>query len=240
MKILITGGTSGIGEAIVRNLASEKNNFIYFTYAHSLEKASSIENELKNTKAIKCDFTSDSEVKLLCDKMNDLVVDVLINNAYQGDPVKTYFHKISPIEFKTDFENNILPVIAITQAAINFFRKKKSGKIITVLTSFLVNIPPLGTASYICNKAYLQQLSKVWATENIKFNISANTVSPSFMQTSFTNGTDERIIEQMIAEHPLKNILTAKETADAVVFLVNSSNQINGLDLVINAGANLK
>jgi NAD(P)-dependent dehydrogenase (short-subunit alcohol dehydrogenase family) len=240
MNVLITGGTSGLGEAIVRRLATDNTNTIYFTYANSITKAALIANELSNTKAIKCDFTDADDIQLLCKNISELGIDVLINNAYHGEAVKTYFHKIGINEFKIDFENNVLPVIAISQAAIGVFRKRKSGKIITILTSFLVNTPPLGTATYLANKAYLSQLSKVWATENIKFNISSNTISPSFMLTSFTNDTDERVIEQMISEHPLKNLLKVEEVADAVMFLANSSNQINGIDMVINAGANLK
>jgi NAD(P)-dependent dehydrogenase (short-subunit alcohol dehydrogenase family) len=240
MNILITGGSSGLGEAVVRKLASENNHQIYFTYANSSEKAHSITNEFSNVKAIKCDFRIADDINSLCQQLNEFSIDVLINNAYFGEPVKTYFHKIAINEFKNDFEYNVLPVIALTQAAIHVFRKKKSGKIITILTSFLMNTPPLGTASYVSNKAYLSQLSKVWATENIKFNISSNTVSPSFMQTNFTDTTDDRIIEQMIADHPLKSILKTEEVAEAVSFLVKSSNQINGIDLPVNAGANLK
>jgi 3-oxoacyl-[acyl-carrier protein] reductase len=240
MNILVTGGSSGLGEAIVRKLASEKNNQIYFTYAHSLDKAYIISKDLDNVSPIKCDFTQTEDINLLCTKIDELSIDVLINNAYHGEAIKTYFHKIPTNDFKTDFEQNVLPVIEITKSAILHFRKKKSGKIITILTSFLINTPPLGTASYTSNKAYLSQMSKVWATENIKFNISSNCVSPSFMKTGFTSNTDERIIEQMIAEHPLKNLLTVEEVADTLLYLVNCSKQINGIDLVINAGANIK
>jgi len=240
MNILITGGASGLGEAITRKLAEDSSNKIYFTYSNSFTKAKSIETDFVNTVSIKCDFGDAIEVKSLTDKVKELDLDVLINNAYSGEPIKGYFHKISPEDFSSEFMVNIIPTVLITQSALNDFRKKKKGKIITILTSFLLNTPPIGSSTYVANKAYLASLVKSWATENIKFNISSNAVSPAFMQTNLTANVDERVIEQIKDTHPLKQILPVDEVAKAVSFLVNTTAQINGIDIAINAGANIK
>jgi len=240
MKILITGGASGLGEAITRLLAQDLNAIVYFTYSKSKDSAENLENDYSNVFAIKCDFNSEEDLTLLKNKIAELDLDALINNAYSGDAIKTYFNKITPDEFLTGFKENIIPTVIITQAAITAFKKKKFGKIINILTSFLVNTPPLGSAVYVANKAYLQQLSKVWASENAKYNITSNAVSPSFMLTNFTADTDERILEEMQAKHPLKKILTTAEVAETVLFLVNSTQQINGVDILLNSGTNLK
>ncbi|MEJ7586598.1 MAG: SDR family oxidoreductase [Ferruginibacter sp.] len=240
MNILITGGASGLGEAITRRLAKESDTSIYFTYNGSLPNAKILENEFPNTTAIKCDFKNSSEVNSLKDKISTLDLDVLINNAYTGEPIKTYFHRIPPEDFSAEFSDNIIPAVILTQAVINNFRKKKRGKIITILTSFLLNTPPAGSAVYVANKAYLKSLVKSWATENVKFNITSNSVSPAFMLSNFTKDVDERVIEQMIESHPLKRILTTGEVAESVLFLVNASAQINAIDIILNAGTNIK
>jgi len=240
MNILITGGASGLGEAITRSLAPDLSNTIYFTYNTSFSNAEILEKKFPNIKSIKCDFKNASDVNSLKDKIDVLDLDVLINNAYSGAPIKTYFHKISQEDFSSEFMNNIIPAILLTQAAINSFRKKKSGKIITVLTSFLLNTPPIGSSVYVANKAFLASLVKSWAGENAKFNISSNSISPSFMQTNLTADVDERVLEQIKENHPLKKILTVDEVAKTVLFLVNASSQINGLDVVINAGTAIK
>lgn len=240
MKILVTGGASGLGLAIVQQLAQNQQDFIYFTYSKSSKAALQTEQKLSNTKAIYCDFTNEDSIQSLLKEIPILDLDVLVNNAYHGAYLKTYFHKTSCDDFTLDYQQNLLPVIKITQTAILHFRKKKSGKIITILTSLLADVPPAGTAVYAANKAYLKQLTKVWATENIKFNISSNAISPGFMQTSLTSETDERIIEQMTVEHPLKKLLSTNEVADAVNFLVHTTNQINGIDLLINSGINMR
>jgi 3-oxoacyl-[acyl-carrier protein] reductase len=240
MNILVTGGASGLGEAITRILAKDLNNTVYFTYSNSEANAQKIALEFSNTISVKCDFKNSSEVQFLVNKIDDLKLDVLINNAYSGTPITTYFHKIPADTFSSEFMFNIMPTILITQSAITSFRKKKKGKVITILTSFLLNTPPLGSSGYVANKAYLGSLVKSWATENSKFNITSNSISPSFMQTNLTLDVDERVIEQIVNDHPLKKILTVEEVAESVLFLTNASSHINGVDIVLNAGTNIK
>jgi hypothetical protein len=59
------------------------------------------------------------------------------------------------------------------------------------------------------------------------------------MQTAFTDDTDERVVEGMVNSHPLKRILTPNEVADSVLFLVNSTQQINGINLIMNAAIDI-
>ena len=241
MIVIVTGGSSGLGEAITRKFAAaDPENKIYFTYNQSETNAKKIESDFSNAFAIKCDFKNEDDVNSLKDKLIEIDPDVLINNAYSGGFIKSYFHKTPPTDFLNDFKENLIPTIVLTQAGINCFRKKKNGKIITILTSALLNIPPTGASVYVANKAYLAQMSKVWASENTKYNITSNTVSPSFMQTNFTTSVDERIVEQMKENHPLKKLLTTGEVAESVFFLANASNQINGIDLVINAASDIR
>lgn len=238
MRILVTGGASGLGEAITRKLSENPDNEVIFTYNKSTSNAELILSQLSNTIAIHCDFTNLDSVNNLLHQMKEYDIDALVNNALTN-LTKNHFHKIDLSTFALSFENNILPVLSITQEAIRIFRKKRFGRIVNVLTSFLINTPPLGLSEYVANKAYLLEMSKSWATENIKFNITSNSVSPSLMLTELKRFTDERILGQMIEGHPLKKILTTEEVADSVKFLVKSSSNINGINLVINAGIDI-
>ena len=128
MNILITGGASGLGESITRILSKDPKNTIYFTYSNSELNAKKIELDFSNAFSIKCDFKNSSEVTGLVNKIDNLNIDVLINNAFTGNAIKTHFHKIPNEDFTLDFINNIVPTIRITQAVIACFRKKKRGK----------------------------------------------------------------------------------------------------------------
>ena len=143
MKVLITGGASGLGEAITRKAAELITNRVYFTYNSSLSNAGAIEADFSNAFGIKCDFTSPAELDSLLARMPELDLDVLVHNAITGMS-KKHFHKIEADTFLRSFQDNVLPVIRLTQQALSLFRKKKSGKIITILTSALINRPPIG------------------------------------------------------------------------------------------------
>ncbi len=240
MKILITGGASGLGEAITRLLGSDTTNQVYFTYNTSLANADKIKREIPNTFPIKCDYKNEEEVTVLCEIISEIAPDVLINNAYTGSFIASYFHKTGADDFLNGFKVNVLPTILITKAAINSFRKQKKGKIITILTSALINTPPMGTSIYVANKAYLEELTKVWATENAKFNITSNSISPAFMLTPFTSALDERLIDQIKEAHPQKKLLEPEEVARTVQFLCCAGNQLNGVNIVLNAGTSIK
>ncbi len=240
MNILITGGASGLGEAITVKLASNNDNLVYFTYAKSKDNAKKIVKKYKNAIPIKCDFKSKEELNFLLAQIEGIDLDVLINNAYTGVAIKTHFHKVDSSDFLIDFENNVIPIIKISQAVISKFRKVKRGKIITILTSYLINQPPIGSSSYVSCKAYIEKLTKSWANENAKFNIQSNSVSPSMMRTSLIEDVDVRLIEQSEQNHPLKKLLEVEDVADTVYFLTSASSHINRIDIPINSATNIK
>lgn len=238
MNILITGGAAGLGQAITLELAKNKKDKIYFTYFKSSQHAGEIQKKLSNTKGVRVNFLKESDLKNLTSKISSMDLDVLVNNAIVNLEQEA-FHKVSSNKFRQNFQGNILPIIKITQAALDTFRKKRFGKIITILSSYLVGNPPVGLSSYVAEKAYLMSLAKSWATEYAKFNITSNCISPSPMQTGLQEKTDPRIIEQMIENHPLRRLLTVKEVAEAVEFYTKCSQQINGNNLIMNAAENV-
>jgi 3-oxoacyl-[acyl-carrier protein] reductase len=239
MKILITGGASGLGAAILEKLAQQKDSQIIITYNTSAQKARELETKYKNIKAVKCNFSDKNDLTAISELLQKEEIDILVNNAHTTKIDKNHFHKLSAETFTAGFQNNILPVIQITQAAINTFRKKKYGKIITILSATIANKPPVGYSEYTASKAYLLSLSKSWANENAAFNITSNCVSPAFMQTELTSDTDERIIEEMQNKHPLKKLLSTNEVADVVAFLCNSTQQLNGVNIPVNSAENV-
>lgn len=235
MNILVTGGSSGLGEAIVRKLASAGGHRILFSYNSGKENAEKLCGMFPNVSCAQVDFCDAASVDAFAASVSSLDTDVLVNNAWAGSPDGTYFHKTPAEDFLHAFTCNVMPLIKITQACISVMRKKKSGKIINIITSSLISLPPMGYSVYSATKAYIWQLSKCWCRENLKFNITSNCILPDFMDTGFST-PDPRVTEQMTAEHPLKKLLSAEETAGAVQFFVEASPQVNGVSLPLTAG----
>lgn len=239
MNILITGGSSGLGKSIVQNLSSNTDYNIYFTYNSGKEASWELENKFSNVKSFHCDFTNESSVSDFCKILPSLNIDVLINNAYVGKALNDNFIRSDIENFEKSFRYNILPTIKITQDVIKVFKQKKFGKIINILTSYLINTPPIGTSIYVSNKAYLLELSKVWSKELTKFNITSNSISPELMITNLSKDIDQRVLDQIKEAHPYKELLDTNEVYVAVKFLIESSRFINGINIPINAGQNL-
>jgi NAD(P)-dependent dehydrogenase (short-subunit alcohol dehydrogenase family) len=238
VRILITGGASGLGEGITRRFCAVGDNTVFFTFSKSSAGAADIVAQYPGSEAIACDFTDDASLARLLARIPELDIDVLVNNAIASMQTK-HFHQSDPDGFFSSFAANVMPTLRITQQAIKGFRKKKSGRIVTVLSSYVVNRPPVGLSEYVANKAYLQSLSHSWAVENARLNITANCVSPSMMRTALTFGVDERQIDDAIAGHPLGRLVTPDEVADAVLFLAQASAHINGVNMLINSGVDI-
>ena len=236
--ILVTGGASGLGAAITKKFASHPEFNVYFTFNNSKESAAKIEAEFKNTTAIQCDFTDQESLTKLVKLIPLINLDILINNALTGMQIK-HFHQILPEDLARSFEKNVLPTMIISQEAIKAFRKKKSGRILSIITSYVANSPPVGLSEYVANKAYLLSMSKSWAKENSRYNIVSNCVSPSLLMTNLVGALDQRQIEDMESAHPFKCLLTVDEVADSVFSLAIASKHVNGVNFLMNGGVDV-
>lgn len=237
MNILITGGSSGLGKATVELLAKDGHE-VYFTFL-SADSANEITSKYKNTHAIALDFYDDMNVDKFCDLIKTIDLDILVNSAYAGEPQSNHFHKINGEDFLKSFQFNLIPTIKITQSVIEVFRKKRFGKIINILTSYIMNLPPTGFATYVCNKAYLEKISDVINKEYSNFNITSNCILPEFMNTGF-GSVDSRMVELTEMQHPLKKLLAPEEVAKVVKFFVDASQHVNGVKIPINSAINIK
>lgn len=234
MNILITGGTSGLGRAVTEKCTLQVGHHVYFTYSHNVSEAERLEEQYDNVTGVALNFDEVDSVEAFIEKIPDWDIDILVNNAYSGSPQGTYFVKTDVHEFVDSFERNVLPVIRITQACLSQFKKKRFGKIINVLTSSLIDLPPMGYSIYSANKAYIAQLSKCWCKEYARYNITSNCILPEYMSTHFAE-VDERVVEQMRLNHPLKSLLRPEEVAEIIVTLMTTSQQLNGVCIPVNA-----
>ena len=238
MNIIITGGSSGLGKALVEACAALAEHQVLFTYCRHEDEARALAGKYANVRAVQVDFTDEASVGLFVQRLADEQVDVLINNAYAGSAQGVHFHKTAPDDFSKAFHDNVMPVIRITQACAQGMRKRKFGKIINIITSYVMDVPPTGFSVYTATKAYIRQLSKSWSKELGRFNITSNCILPDYMQTDFGKVEDFQL-EQMKEAHPLKTLLQPEEVAGIIVRLMEASQQLNGVEIPINAAQHM-
>lgn len=235
MNVLITGGTGGLGKAIAEAFLEKQENNVFITFRNNQEIANQMQLQHGNLHAIHCDFTDKKSVMDFIGGIEQIKPDVLINNAY-GAMNQQHFVKTNEEQWLTEFEINVIPVLQITKACILAFKKNRFGRIVNVLSSAVLGAPTLGYSVYAANKSYLLSMSKSWAIENARFNISSNCISPAFMKTNLTDALDARIIEKLEQAHPLGKLLLPDQVARAAVFFAESSVDFNGINMAVTAG----
>ncbi|MCB9080198.1 MAG: 3-oxoacyl-[acyl-carrier-protein] reductase [Lewinellaceae bacterium] len=220
---LITGGSRGIGAALVRRFA-EHGAHVAFTYRSSSAEAEAIVTELTGmgvkAKAYQSDAGSYTEAEAL---INAVVadfgqLDVLINNA--GITQDTLMLRMTEEQWDKVISTNLKSVFNLSKHALRPMMKSRGGAIIN-MGSIVGITGNAGQANYAASKAGIIGFSKSLAKEMGSRNIRCNTVAPGFIETDMTDQLDEKTRDAYLSNIPLKRFGKANEVADVCVFLAS-------------------
>ncbi|MDR2205120.1 MAG: 3-oxoacyl-[acyl-carrier-protein] reductase [Flavobacteriaceae bacterium] len=235
---LITGATRGIGKGIAEIFAKEGAK-IAFTYAESVDKAKTLENELSKITQIK-GFQSnasdyDAAQKLTEDVLAEFgTIDILVNNA--GITKDNLMLRMSKEDWDTVIKVNLDSVFNLTKAVIKPMMKAKSGSIIN-MTSVVGIKGNAGQANYAASKAGVIGFTKSVALELGSRNIRCNAIAPGFIETEMTAALDEKTVQGWRDVIPLKRGGFPEDVANACVFLASEkSSYITGQVLNVDGG----
>lgn len=218
---LVTGGSRGIGAAIVRRFAEQGAN-VAFTYLSSEAPAKAIEDELKslgvNAKAYKSDASSFYGAEALVNAVIEDFgkIDILINNA--GITQDTLMLRMTEEQWDRVIETNLKSVFNLTKHVLRPMMKSGGGSIINM--SSIVGITGnAGQANYAASKAGIFGFSKSIAKEMGSRNIRCNSIAPGFIETDMTEKLDDKTKESYLTSIPMRRLGKAEEVADLCVFL---------------------
>ncbi len=191
--VIVTGASSGIGEATARLLA--KHGAKVVLAARSKEKLSKISKELPGSLVVITDMTKEDEIKQLIRKTKEHFgrIDVLINNAGQGYDAP--IEKISSKTFRNLFELDLLGPVMAMKEVIPVMRKQKRGMIINISSgTALMAIPNM--SAYSSLKRAIVGISLTAREELSKDNIRISVVYPYITLTDFEKNTIKDGIEE--------------------------------------------
>jgi short-subunit dehydrogenase len=184
---LITGASSGIGEAFARRLASEKHNLVLV--ARSAEKLKELADELAAKHHVDCRYFAIDLLELegivqLFDETerNGLEIDWLINNAGFGSS-----GDFANLDLERELEIidlNISALVALTHRYLQSMRGRKSGTIINVSSAAGFQPIPF-MATYAASKAFVSSFTEAIAEENRPFGIKILALCPGSTKTNF-------------------------------------------------------
>lgn len=216
--VLITGGSRGIGEAIVRKCVAE-GAVVAFTYRSSAARADGLTNELGDK--VKA-YQSDASDFKACEELVKSVIadhkriDVLINNA--GITNDTLMLRMSEEQWDDVIHVNLKSVFNLTKHAMRTMLKQRSGSIIN-MSSVVGVFGNAGQANYAASKAGIIGFTKSIAKEIGSRGIRCNAIAPGFIATDMTDELDDEVKQAYIESIPLKRLGDAEDVANACVYL---------------------
>lgn len=238
-RAIVTGGTRGIGKAIVLELASQGCNVV-FTYSSSSEAAAKIEAmsaglgvKLLGIQADAARFSeAEKTINFSLEKLGGL--DILVNNA--GITRDNLILRMKEEDFDQVIAANLKSVFNYSKLSVKPMMSQKYGRIINI-SSVVALIGNAGQANYVASKAGIIGFTKSLAREFASRNITVNAIAPGYVSTDMTEKLNDKQREALLNQIPLGKIALPEDIAKAVVFLSSSdADYITGQTLVVDGG----
>ena len=236
---LVTGGSRGIGAAIVRRLARDGADGA-FSYAASQDKAERLVRDIealgRRAVAIKADQGVASEVRSLVQRAHAAFgrLDILVNSAgvfvtgMVGDP------EADLAAFDRQIDVNVRGTVAAVRASVPLMAD--GGRIVSIGTTGAVHIPFAGAADYVATKAAVAAYTRGWARDLGPRNITVNVIQPGAINTDM-NPEDGAFAETLNKLAALGRYGQPEDIAAAVAFLVGpEAGYITGATLNVDGG----
>ena len=236
---VVTGGSRGIGRAIVLRLAQQGAD-VAFSYkgnqAAAQETAAAVEALGRRGLAVQGDVKDPvaAEQVIAAALAAFGSIDILVNNA--GVTRDDLIMRMSLDSWREVLETNLFGAFYTTKAVTRPMLKARSGRIINI-TSVSGQAGQTGQANYSSAKAGLIGLTKATARELASRGITANAVAPGFVLTELTQDLPAPLQAEITARTPLGRFGTVEEIANAVAFLASDEAAfITGQVLAVDGG----
>lgn len=243
--VVVTGGSRGLGKAVVQAFAREGAKVIV-NYYKSAEQAEELVRSIgeKQAIAIQADIRQENDVKRMFEEakshfgkpVTTIVNNALVNFSFNGDQRKN-LETIGWQDFQCQFEGSVKATLNTLQAAKKDMETMQFGRIITIGTNLFQN-PVVPYHEYNTSKAALLGLTRNIAKELGAFGITANMVSGGLLhKTDASAATPDAVFDIIKASTPLQRVTTPEDVADAILFFASPwSRAITGQNLVVDGG----
>ncbi len=237
-KAVVTGGSSGIGEAIVRQLGNEGCRII-FTYNSKGEEAKKIEKELSvagvEIMAVKVDMHSESEMDDLFEivKNKFSTLDILVNNAGINNPRDLFDTAV----WREIFQVNLFSAVYCSGRATAVM--KNGGRILNTSSIYAEGKACWkGLAAYGASKAALSHFTQTLA-KNLAPHILVNAIAPGYVRTPLWGKISEKEFVASGREQLIERMIVPEEIASMAISILKND-AVTGEVVVVDGGISLK
>ena len=227
---LVTGGSRGIGAAIVRELAAAGASVVV-GYRSGGDEAEAIAGEVGG-RAVQADVADPAEARRLVEEAGEL--DVLVNNA--GLTRDGLLARMSDEDWRAVLDTNLGGVFHTCRAVARGMMKRRAGAIVNVSSIVGLHGNP-GQTNYSASKAGIIGFTKALARELGNRGVRANVVAPGYVSTRLTEVLPDELKDAMLANTPLGRFGDPEDVARAVRFLSSDDAAfITGEVLLVDGG----
>lgn len=236
---VITGASGEIGQALCHSFAEAGYDIVahFFKNEEKAKKLCSFLEEKYHikAKAIKADFSSEEEIRLLAEEAKSfLSVDVLINNA--GIAHQNLFQLVENSKAKEIFSVNSLSAMLLTKELLGEMIKRKSGRIINISSMWGV-CGASCEVHYSASKAALSGFTKALAKEVGPSNITVNCIAPGLIDTKMNSNLSEEDLSAIVEETPMGRIGKPEDVSSLALFLAGEgASFITGQIITVDGG----
>jgi len=236
-KILVTGGSRGIGAAIVEWLAA-RGAQVAFTYSSREDAAQAVLAKLSGSGHFMVQMNLQDEASIegaiskVFEKFGNL--DGVVNNA--GMTKDGLLLRMKTEDFDSVIQTNLRGTFIVTRQVLKSMLKARTGSIVNI-TSVIGQTGNAGQANYAASKAGLEAFSRSAAQEVASRNIRVNCIAPGFIATEMTGVLTDDQKKAILSQIPMDRIAEPSEIASCVGFLLSDdSKYITGHTLSVNGG----
>lgn len=239
---LVTGGSRGIGKAIVWELARRGCRLAvnYVDLDQNKEQAealvASIQEAGGQAIAVPGNVADGAEVEAMIQEVADHFgrIDILVNNA--GITKDNLLMRMKEDDWDAVININLKGTFHCCKSVVKLMMKQKSGKIVNV-ASVVGLMGNAGQANYAASKAGIIGFTKSLARELAGRNINVNAIAPGFIATAMTDSLPESARESLVKQIPLQRLGTPEDVANLVGFLVSDkAAYITGQTIAVDGG----
>ena len=236
-NVIVTGGSRGIGLAVVQTLAASNYTEIAVARQETKELAVAREQASESICFIPFDLSEVGKIHELTRKVRERFGPIygLINNAGLGTEGILATMPESSIEKLVEL--NTLAPIVLTKYVVRSMMNEGAGRIVN-MSSIMASTGYSGLSVYGATKASMIGFTKSLAREGGRLGITVNAVAPGFLETELTASMDAKQREQIARRSALQRLATVNDVAEAVAFLLSGkAGNITGTVITIDAGS---